>query len=127
MTDLHIPRHWRYRLLGILDAPDNAENLRFLDAWFRSEGGTAQYNPLNTTYGLAGSTNYNSAGVKNYTTPLRGIAATAITLDHSYYTTIVTMLQKGTYTAEQIVNACRNEIKTWGTNPDTILNVLKTI
>ena len=132
MTDLHIPRHWRYRLLGVLDAPSdlstpNDEDLRFLQAWFQSEGGAAQYNPLNTTFNLQGSWNYNDSGVKNYRTALDGICATALTLQLSYYYSIATALKDGSTTAENIVRTCRTAIVTWGTNPDTMLGVLKSI
>jgi hypothetical protein len=127
MTDLHIPRHWRYRLLGVLDAPDSDENLRFLLAWSTAEGGTAQYNPLNTTYGLPGSSNYNSVGVKNYSSPLEGIVAQALTLDHTNYDVLVKTLRAGTHTAEEIVSLCSAAIKTWGTSPQLILDVLKSI
>ena len=126
MTDLHIPRHWRYRLLGVLDAPTYPENLRLLDAWQKAEGGTAQYNPLNTTYKLDGSWNYNTVGVQNYRTALDGICATAITIQFSYYEHIWTDLKAGVKTAEEIVNDNWSAFQTWGTNPQTILDVLKT-
>jgi protein involved in polysaccharide export with SLBB domain len=128
MTDLHTPRHWRYRLLGVLDLPETTENLRFLQAWFTAEGGTAEYNPLNTTFPIEWfSNNYNSSGVKNYTRPTIGVCATAITLAQDTFLPIVQALSGGDLTAEQIVEKCRTQIKSWGTNPDVILNVLKTI
>jgi hypothetical protein len=128
MAQTHLPLHWRYRLLRVLELPETEENLRFLQAWATAEGGTAERNPLNTTYKLPfGSWDYNTAGVKNYATPLQGIAATALTLDQDYYATIRDALRPGTNTAEEIVQACRSALKTWGTNPDVILAVLKTL
>lgn len=129
MTQTHLPQHWRRRLLDVLEAPRSDQNLRFLQAWAQAEGivgsSLSQRNPLNTTYPLPwGSTDFNSSHVKNYTTPLQGIAATALTLDQSTYVPIVTALKEGTETAEQIVTNCWEAIRTWGTNPQTILDVL---
>jgi hypothetical protein len=127
VTDLHIPRHWRYRLLGVLDAPANEENLRFLAAWAQAEGGTAQYNTLNTTYSMPGSWDYNSVHVKNYATTLEGICAMALTIGLTKYVSILSTLRLGTNTAEQIVGICRPALVLWGSNPDLILDVLKTM
>jgi hypothetical protein len=85
----HLPPQWRERLLALLAAKVNPENLRLLSAWQRAEGGNAVENPLNTTRALEGSTAYNDAGVRNYRSaddprPVEGIAATAITLAAKY-------------------------------------------
>lgn len=128
MTDLHIPRHWRYRLIRVLELPENVENLRFLAAWAQAEGGTAQYNPLNTTYPLPfGASDYNSKHVKNYTTPIEGICAMALTLGLTPYSSILSAMGAGTNSAEKIVGLCRPALSTWGSNPDLILDVLKTM
>jgi hypothetical protein len=122
----HLPPNWRQRLLAVLGAPATAENLRLLDAWQRAEGGSARWNPLNSTYPLpfGESTSYNRSSVQNYFKPTAGIAAIALTLIQSNYTGILGALQAGKLTAEQIVAQHRDEFKTWGTNADTILRVL---
>jgi len=131
-TQTHLPLHWRLRLLDVLDCPRSDENLRFLQAWAQAEGVTgsslSQRNPLNTTYPLPwGSSDFNDSHVKNYSTPLEGIAATALTLDQATFAPIVNSLKAGTATAEQIVTSCWEQIRTWGTNPQVILDVLKTM
>ena len=131
MADTHLPPFWREHLVAVIGGHMDAEKGRFLTAWAQAEGGTARWNPLNTTLGLPGATDYNSAGVKNYTRPVWGVCATALTLTGPasgplYYPHLLGHLQSaaGTYTAEQIVDDCQAEIRVWGTNPDTIRAVL---
>jgi hypothetical protein len=130
MTNTHLPPNWRQRLLGIINGHGwltgtfYPEGLRLLAAWATAEGGTAQWNPLNTTLPLPGSTSYNSAGVQNYPRATWGVCATGLTLTDGYYPGILGDLQNGTKTAEQIVTDRDAEFKKWGTNPQTILNVL---
>jgi hypothetical protein len=126
-----LPPFWRQRLLAVLGAPANPENLRFLDAWERAEGPTADNNPLHTTYVLPwGSHDFNSSRVQNYTQPTAGICATALTIATSHtggkltYGGILADLQSGSRTAEEIVQRNTAEIHTWGTNPDLILKLL---
>lgn len=126
---MHYPPNWRQRLLAMIGAPITDENLRFLRAWAMSEGGEAEWNPLNTTmpvsYFVAGD--YNSAGVKNYSKATAGVCATALTLIQTTFMPIVGALQSGNKTAEQILDLCGPQLRTWGTNPDTIRQVLKTL
>lgn len=121
---MHYPPLWKFRLLRAIHAKGGLENRRLLRAWGKAEGGTAQWNPLNTTEPWPGATEYNSAGVKNYPNGAAGIAATAATLVNGHYDGIVTDLRAGTKKAEQIVRDNRNEISTWGTNPNLILSLL---
>ena len=100
------------------------ENLRLLEAWQRAEGGDARWNPLNTTFDLPGATNYNSVGVKNYPRATWGVCATALTLTNGRYAGILGALQAAKLSAAEIVETCRDQFQTWGTNPDTILAVL---
>lgn len=125
MSQTHLPPFWREKLLAGLGAPRTSENLRFLNAWAAAEGGVAQWNPLNTTWKLPGSTDYNSSGVQNFSRPQWGVYATGLTLTGPAsgtltYGRIVGHLQAGTYTAEQIVDDCADQIRVWGTNPDAI-------
>lgn len=126
----HLPPQWRQRVLAIVNghgwdtgqfAP---ESLRLLAAWAQAEGGNARWNPLNTTFRLPGSTDYNSAGVQSYFRPTEGVCATALTLVNGHYNGILGDLQNGTKTAEQIVSDRAAQFETWGTNPDTIAAVL---
>jgi len=78
------------------------------------------------------ATSYNPTGVRNYDSPLEGIAATLATfgrdkLTNEYYTSLWSDLQTGKYTAEQLVERNREGIRKWGTNPDLMLKVLKEI
>lgn len=69
-------------LLLEIEAPGTQRNLWALVSWMQAEGGSAAYNPLNTTLLMPGSTNYNSVGVQNYTSFRQGIEATAYTLNY---------------------------------------------
>ena len=126
----HLPPQWQQRVLaGVNGHGWNTgqfypEGIRLLNAWATAEGGTAKWNPLNTTYYLPGCTNYNTSGVKNYVRPTEGCCATVLTLVNGFYTGILGALQGGTATAEQIVEMHGDEFSTWGTNPTVILQVL---
>jgi hypothetical protein len=124
-TATHLPPNWAQRLLAVLGAsPGYAEGVRLLSAWAQAEGGTARWNPLNTTLRLSGSTNYNRVGVQNYRRPTEGVCALALTLVNGFYPGILGALQAGTKTAEDIVHSNMGEFRQWGTNPNTILAVL---
>lgn len=124
MAQTHLPPHWERRLLDVLGAPVTLESLKLLDAWQRAEGGTARWNPLNTTYGLFGATDYNKVGVKNYRRATEGVCATALTLVNGYYRGIVGDLQRGTLTAREVVTRNAREFDTWGTGAAHILRLL---
>ena len=121
---MHLPVLWRFRLLRAINAKGVTENRRLLAAWARAEGGTASYNPLNTTEPWPGATTYNSAGVKNYPSGTAGLAATAATLLNGHYDGIVAALRGGKLPAEQIVSENAAEFDTWGTGSALILRVL---
>jgi peptidoglycan hydrolase-like protein with peptidoglycan-binding domain/predicted nucleotidyltransferase len=111
-------------ILKGVDAPITDENLKFFYAWRKGEGGKATNNPFNTTFKLkgdSGMSNYNKAGVKNYSTPNYGIEATVKTLKLPYYTCIIDGL-KNDIGADKI-SKCTS-LKTWGTG-DLIAKVLK--
>lgn len=78
--------------LGVQATP---ENVRALTAWMQAEGGTAAFNPMNTTQQAAGATDYNSAGVKNFTSWEQGVQATVQTLKNGRYGNIIQALQQG--------------------------------
>jgi hypothetical protein len=121
----HLPPHWEGHLLVVCGAPRTLENLKLLDAWARAEGGTARWNPLNTTLPLGvPCTDYNSAHVKNYRNAITGVSATAATLANGLYRGILGDLQRGRKTARQIVSDNAAEFDKWGTGHTHILALL---
>lgn len=134
----HLPPQWQERLLALVNAHGwdtgtfGHEQIRLLTAWAAAEGGSATWNPLNTTYPTAwGSHDYNGSHVKDYAQPIEGVCATALTLATSHQSNnsltfggILGWLQAGSSTAEDCVRQFRGQFQTWGTNPDTILRLL---
>jgi len=109
-----------------------------MTAWQRAEGGTAAWNPLNTTLALGGSVNwvdseYNSIGVKNYKYDVAGVCATALTFSQRdssgkmVYGSILSDMKSGNYTAEQIIARNSKVIELWGTSPTLMVSILKGI
>jgi peptidoglycan hydrolase-like protein with peptidoglycan-binding domain len=111
-------------ILKGIGAPITDENMKFLYAWRQAEGARATNNPFNTTKTMndPGSSIYNYAKVKNYSTPEIGIEATIKTLLLPYYTDIVNDLRDDAG-AEQIASN-HAQLKTWGTGT-LISQVLK--
>lgn len=70
------------QLLPKVGAKATKRNLWAVVSWCQAEGGSAAFNPLNTTLDRPGATNYNSVGVKNYTSLAQGVEATAATLNY---------------------------------------------
>lgn len=101
--------------LGCHDTPDNLEALQ---VWQRAEGGSATFNPFNTTQPYAGASDYNSVGVKNYPSEAAGIDATVQTLNNGHYYDIVRWLRNGGNGREvcQAIDA-----SVWGTHGATAL------
>lgn len=141
MTNTHLPQNWIQKLCALLSVTGwLTGNLphqvgRFFVAWAQAEGGTARWNPLNTTdhirdaFGAWQGADYNSTGVANYSSPFHGIVATAATLLEGPYSSLLDALRGAAatgITAEQLVSQHEAEIKTWGTNPSLMLEILKT-
>src|SRR5215831_12308909 len=82
-------------VLATLGAPQTAANIRSVMAWVQREGGGGSNNPLNTTLPMPGATDFNSVGVKNYSSIGVGIAATVKTLLGGNYSDIVAALKSG--------------------------------
>ena len=121
---MHLPWFWRFRVLRAVHGSGCLANRTLLQAWARAEGGTARYNPLNTTQWLPGCSNYNTAGVKNFRTGADGVRATAVTLMNGYYPGIVRDLRAGTKPAASIVRDNAAEFDKWGTGAANVLRVL---
>lgn len=69
----------------------------FVWGWEQMESGAADvspadFNPLNTTQGMPGSTNFNSAGVQNFVNYQQGLAANVQVIKNSLYPTLLTAL-----------------------------------
>ena len=114
------------KILDGIKAPHTDENFKFLYAWRKAEGGKARNNPFNTTQSMKNDSNisnYNSAGVKNYSSKNIGIDATVKTLTNGRYSCIVKGL-KNDVGAEEIAS-CSRDLKTWGTG-DLVTKVLNT-
>lgn len=109
-------------ILRGLSAPITPNTLGLLYAWRQTEGGSATYNPFNTTLKVTGSTPYstNRAGVQNYPDARVGVDATVRTLLDSRYAEIVRLLRGNAVptTVAQAIIASR-----WGTGK-LLLDVL---
>lgn len=113
---------WEAALLHSIGAPITQSNITFMRAWQRAEGGSAAYNPLNTTQGAPGATDYNSVHVRNYTSPQQGTAALAQTLTNGHYSRLLSMLRSGNASPQQMASDLP-DLKTWGTGAG-VLRVL---
>lgn len=71
---------WAAMFLPRIGAPVCGNNLVAVVAWQAQEGTRAAWNPLATTMGMAGATQFNGVGVKNYQSLEQGLQATVLTL-----------------------------------------------
>lgn len=128
--------------LGITLRP---ELNRFFDAWRKSENGPTDYNPFATSWPGIGKDTWSldpgmkifnwskeypfPSMVKKYSTLDLGVDATAKTLKQAYFKNLLAAIKDDTKTAEDILQTDMvfDEIKQWGTNPETIDGVLKRI
>lgn len=65
--------------LGI-GAPATKANRQAIVSWIQAEGGTAKWNPLNSTLKVDGSWDYNKVPVQNYPSYVKGLGASVATL-----------------------------------------------
>lgn len=91
-------RQWAIDFLHNIGNPSpSAVCVNFVHAWEEMESGAedfspANWNPLNTTQRMPGSTNFNSAGVQNFTDYNEGIQANSIVLRNGLYPTLLHVL-----------------------------------
>jgi hypothetical protein len=83
-------------LLGKLGITATSENVKAIVAWAQAENTRAGHNPLATTRRHANTTNFNSVGVKNYSSYEDGLQATVDTLHNGHYADILNALRAGT-------------------------------
>lgn len=86
---------WSKSLLASLAVPQTSGNVSSINAWQQREGGGGQNNPLNTTWPMPGATDFNSVGVKNYSSIKQGLEATVLTLHGGGYNDILMYLRSG--------------------------------
>jgi hypothetical protein len=115
---------WEHELLGALGISPTRSRLSFLRAWARCEGGRAHFNPLNTTFELAGSRRYNSAGVQSYLDRYQGLAATLLTLRLDYYRELLYALRTPGLSAAAIAEQSHTALATWGTGSRCIRSIV---
>lgn len=113
-------QQWATDLLRALGNPSPDQNtVNWVIGWTDYEtapGQSASYNLLNTTLGAPGASNYNSVGVKNYSSYQQGIQANAATLEGGYYPSLLADLRSNNI-ADLINNpAVTQQIATWGTH-----------
>lgn len=101
-------------ILNGVGADDTEENMLFFHAWRKGEGGTATFNPFNTTQPFNDASKYNSHGVRNYKTEDDGIKATIKTLKNGYYPCVLDGLRRN-IGAKNISKNCLANLKKWGT------------
>lgn len=106
---------WEKDVLSALGYPTTAANEQFLDTWQHYEGGGATDNPLNTTQPESGASNYNTVGVKNYTSQTQGTQATVTTLRNGHYPALLAAMQTGDPYTYIDPNGVAANIRTWGT------------
>ena len=114
------PQVWATLLCAQLgNTSPSADMLLFLEAWHRSEGGSAAFNPFNSTQVMDGSTDYNVNNgfpVQNYGSVAQGIAATVQTLryDQPGYADIAAGI--ATNDVDRALQGLR--ASPWGSNAD---------
>lgn len=82
-------------VLSAIGAPQTQANIDSIIAWAHREGGGGTNNPLNTTLSMPGATDFNSVGVKNYSSMSVGVLATAKTILGGNYSDVLSALRSG--------------------------------
>lgn len=82
------------RFCADMKIPWTEHNRRVFACWAQAEGGSAHWNPVNTTQDEPGATTFNFAGVKNYPdaeTGLRALKKTFSYPGHGYERIVASM------------------------------------
>jgi hypothetical protein len=82
-------------VLAKIGAPATEQNMAVMQAWIKSEGTRAQFNPLATTRRADGATNFNSVGVKNFTSYEQGVDTTVGAITNGLYDNVIAALKRG--------------------------------
>lgn len=102
-------------VLRAIGAPVTENNVSILRKWQTFEGGNAAWNPLNTTQGMPGATDYNSVHVRNYPDRATGVAATAKTLTNRYYPDLVAAMRNDWPLSKYNKPNILAQMRIWGT------------
>lgn len=73
--------NFAHDFLPRIGAVEHTHNLVAMMAWMQAEGDAGRFNPINTTLGMPGSTDFNWVHVQNYVSYIDGVEATAETLN----------------------------------------------
>jgi hypothetical protein len=103
-------------VFSLCRAPLTTNLIVIFTTWQHYEGGSARFNPLNTTRPANGSTPYNSAGVQQYASEASGASATALTLLNGRYPSIVAAMRADTPMDSWSIAPIPDEVDTWGTH-----------
>lgn len=121
--------HFIVKFLEEMKYPTTEANVKALHAWQACEGSDAHFNPFDTTLWQPGATPYNTFYINhrpfhvwNYNSMESGIRATMETMREDYYPAIRRALHAGH--GKIVSGAAREEMQTWGTNPDCIAHRL---
>lgn len=124
-------RMWRFRLAVAGRFGYHREVFKVWAAQAKAEGGSAAFNPWNSTTYWQGSTAYNSFGpngeyhVWNYPNARAGILATLATIHNGNYPGLYHDYRTpGRLTARQIVERNAAELGKWGTGSENVLRNL---
>jgi hypothetical protein len=115
-------------LKGLNIQNPNQYQIQFMKAWRQHEGGTASWNPLNTTLKKINSKPYNSTNVQSYSDRQTGIRATIETLSISKYIDVIKSIKN--IKNENDINKAMVSVNNspWGSNFNpTNYNAWKTI
>jgi len=86
---------WAQNVLKGIGSPITQANVNFLLSWAHREGGGGDFNPLNTTQKLSGSSSFNGVGVQNYTSMAQGVQGTVKTLLNGRYGDLLAAFKTG--------------------------------
>jgi hypothetical protein len=101
-----------------LNKPVSNLNIAVLSGLAMSEGrGLSGFNPFDTTQAEAGSTNFNSAGVKSYPSFQEGVAAAVATLNNGLYDPLLTGLQEQQPFSFYVSGPGFTSLKNWQRGP----------
>lgn len=82
-------------VLAAIGAPATEQNMAVMSAWVKAEGTKARYNPLATTRNAPGATQFNSVGVKNFSSYQEGVATTVGAITNGLYGNVIAALRRG--------------------------------
>jgi hypothetical protein len=115
---------WGQALLAFGEWPVTMEKRIGIVAWAMAEGeisvprcSGARWNPLDSTEPAPGATDFNSIGVKNYSSEQIGIEATYATLHNGRYPNVLAVLDDEGASAMALAQAVGNS--PWGTGTFT--------